>query len=203
MESEPHSDPNKRSYPKPLGSTLPTSQVGPYFWARRVSSTSSWERGPLMRVTVPTRCYLLRAGGLCLSPTAPKMSGIRVRTIFQFSEICGFVLPDSGTVMPSSPQGPLPDLRAPAQSADVTEPLKTLKPVQVVVLDLFCGRGLVGRACAELGFKSLCYASQCDGPARHKVLQLCASRPSSWHFPSTLGYGPSCVPCTCQPGRLS
>ena len=95
---------------------------------------------------------------------------------------CGFVLPDSGTVMPSSPQGPLPDLRAPVHSTDVTEPLKPLKPVQVVVLDLFCGRGLVGRACAELGFKSLCYASQCDGPARHKVLPLCASRPSSWHF---------------------
>ena len=45
---------------------LPISQVGPYFLASRVSSTSSWERGLLMRVTVPTRCYLLRAGELCL-----------------------------------------------------------------------------------------------------------------------------------------
>ena len=33
--------------------------------------------------------------------------------------------------------------------SDATEPLKPLKPVQVVVLDLFCGRGLVGRACAS------------------------------------------------------
>ena len=95
---------------------------------------------------------------------------------------CGFVLPDASTVMPASPQGPLTDLRAPAQSSNAAEPLKSLKPAQVVVLDLFCGRGLVGRACAELGFKALCYDSLCDGPSRHKVLQLRASRLSSWRY---------------------
>ncbi|CAE7235557.1 unnamed protein product [Symbiodinium sp. CCMP2592] len=55
---------------------------------------------------------------------------------------CGFALPSADAVMPASPVGPLPDIR----SSVTHEPLKVLKPSRLVVLDLFCGRGVAAQA---------------------------------------------------------
>ncbi|CAE7775394.1 unnamed protein product, partial [Symbiodinium sp. CCMP2592] len=55
---------------------------------------------------------------------------------------CGFALPRADAVMPASPVGPLPDIR----SSVTHEPLKVLKPSRLVVLDLFCGRGVAAQA---------------------------------------------------------
>ncbi|CAE7311815.1 unnamed protein product, partial [Symbiodinium sp. CCMP2592] len=54
----------------------------------------------------------------------------------------GFALPSADAVMPASPVGPLPDIR----SSVTHEPLKVLKPSRLVVLDLFCGRGVAAQA---------------------------------------------------------
>ncbi|CAE7732569.1 unnamed protein product [Symbiodinium sp. CCMP2592] len=59
---------------------------------------------------------------------------------------CGFALPDADAAMPASPLGPLLDIR----SSVTHEPLKVLKPAQLVVLDLFCGRGLATQARAAI-----------------------------------------------------
>ncbi|CAE7218164.1 unnamed protein product [Symbiodinium sp. CCMP2592] len=66
-------------------------------------------------------------------------SDSEVLTQLQF---CGFALPSADAVMPASPVGPLPDIR----SSVAHEPLKVLKPSRLVVLDLFCGRGVAAQA---------------------------------------------------------
>ena len=112
----------------------------------------------------------------------------------------GFVLPTSQSEMPSSPVGPLRDLRhrfppaPPVSHPDDPNkmpaagmpappvPTKALKPTRATVLDLFGQVGHFGKACASKGFHVMSYDVQRPLRTTHKIHIFKPERTAAWDF---------------------